>query len=409
MTVSNSRLAIDSSLSLNDAKLVRRGARVTIEEPDLGVADGRRESSRRPSWDAQGRSGARVPRGRAGDGARPAGRGLGEADYRRQEHAERPCSRSPSTRCQSAPTGVRGCSARAQAADGVRGGRAGARRARPGRGSAGQRPTRGRRPRHRRGRGREPGSGGGPVSAASRRVHSALPTDAARARAGPLSSCAGGTHLRQRSAGRGAARCRSDDLPRGLARDRRALGIGQVHAAEHPRLPRSPDRGHLPDRRPGREPAERRRADGGASAKHRLRLPELPPARAPHGARERDARRALRRRRARGAARARPGRARAGRDGGPPESLPTRLSGGEQQRVAIARALLGSPSLLLCDEPTGQPRLRNTESLLLLFDALARQGLTLVVVTHDDEVAATAGPGRAHGRRAHRDGGITSG
>jgi ABC-type lipoprotein export system ATPase subunit len=70
--------------------------------------------------------------------------------------------------------------------------------------------------------------------------------------------------------------------------------------------------------------------------------------------------------------------------------LPTRLSGGEQQRVAIARALLGSPSLLLCDEPTGNLDSASTESLLLLFDALARQGLTLVVVTHDEDVAAHA-------------------
>jgi putative ABC transport system ATP-binding protein len=69
---------------------------------------------------------------------------------------------------------------------------------------------------------------------------------------------------------------------------------------------------------------------------------------------------------------------------------PTRLSGGEQQRVAIARALLGPPKLLLCDEPTGNLDSANTESLLLLFDSLARQGLTLVVVTHDDEVAAHA-------------------
>jgi ABC-type lipoprotein export system ATPase subunit len=70
--------------------------------------------------------------------------------------------------------------------------------------------------------------------------------------------------------------------------------------------------------------------------------------------------------------------------------LPTRLSGGEQQRVAIARALLGSPSLLLCDEPTGNLDSASTESLLLLFDALARQGLTLVVVTHDEDVAGHA-------------------
>jgi ABC-type lipoprotein export system ATPase subunit len=72
------------------------------------------------------------------------------------------------------------------------------------------------------------------------------------------------------------------------------------------------------------------------------------------------------------------------------DSLPTRLSGGEQQRVAIARALLGSPRLLLCDEPTGNLDSASTESLLLLFDALGRQGLTLVVVTHDEQVAARA-------------------
>jgi putative ABC transport system ATP-binding protein len=70
--------------------------------------------------------------------------------------------------------------------------------------------------------------------------------------------------------------------------------------------------------------------------------------------------------------------------------LPIKLSGGEQQRVAIARALLGRPRLLLCDEPTGNLDSANTESLLLLFGALAREGLTLVVVTHDEEVAATA-------------------
>jgi ABC-type lipoprotein export system ATPase subunit len=70
--------------------------------------------------------------------------------------------------------------------------------------------------------------------------------------------------------------------------------------------------------------------------------------------------------------------------------LPTKLSGGQQQRVAIARALLGSPKMLLCDEPTGNLDSVTTESLMLLFEALGRQGLTLVVVTHDDDVAARA-------------------
>jgi ABC-type lipoprotein export system ATPase subunit len=70
--------------------------------------------------------------------------------------------------------------------------------------------------------------------------------------------------------------------------------------------------------------------------------------------------------------------------------LPTKLSGGEQQRVAIARALLGSPSLLLCDEPTGNLDSATTEGLLALFEALGRDGLTLVVITHDEDVAARA-------------------
>jgi putative ABC transport system ATP-binding protein len=74
---------------------------------------------------------------------------------------------------------------------------------------------------------------------------------------------------------------------------------------------------------------------------------------------------------------------------------PSQLSGGEQQRVAIARALFGSPSLLLCDEPTGNLDSVNTESVMSLFGDLARDGLTLVVITHDEGVAA-------HARRAVR-------
>ncbi len=70
--------------------------------------------------------------------------------------------------------------------------------------------------------------------------------------------------------------------------------------------------------------------------------------------------------------------------------LPTKLSGGEQQRVAIARALVGSPTLLLCDEPTGNLDSVNTESVLSLFHELEKDGLTLVVITHDEEVAVHA-------------------
>ncbi|MEO3874403.1 ABC transporter ATP-binding protein [Nonomuraea sp. B12E4] len=70
---------------------------------------------------------------------------------------------------------------------------------------------------------------------------------------------------------------------------------------------------------------------------------------------------------------------------------PDRLSGGERQRAAIARALMGEPSLLLCDEPTGNLDSRNTEAVLDLFEELRRQGLTIVVITHEQEVSERAG------------------
>lgn len=70
--------------------------------------------------------------------------------------------------------------------------------------------------------------------------------------------------------------------------------------------------------------------------------------------------------------------------------LPTRLSGGERQRVAIARALMGDPSVLLCDEPTGNLDSHNTESMLDLLDALVARGITVLVITHEDAVARRA-------------------
>ncbi|WP_086824386.1 ABC transporter ATP-binding protein [Allokutzneria sp. NRRL B-24872] len=69
---------------------------------------------------------------------------------------------------------------------------------------------------------------------------------------------------------------------------------------------------------------------------------------------------------------------------------PDRLSGGERQRVAIARALFGEPALLLCDEPTGNLDRATTASVLSLFDSLREQGVTLVVITHDEEVSRRA-------------------
>jgi putative ABC transport system ATP-binding protein len=70
---------------------------------------------------------------------------------------------------------------------------------------------------------------------------------------------------------------------------------------------------------------------------------------------------------------------------------PDRLSGGERQRVAIARALMSEPALLLCDEPTGNLDSENTLSVLELFDELCAQGMTLVVITHDEAVSGRAG------------------
>jgi putative ABC transport system ATP-binding protein len=73
------------------------------------------------------------------------------------------------------------------------------------------------------------------------------------------------------------------------------------------------------------------------------------------------------------------------------DALPTTLSGGECQRVAIARALVNRPSLLLCDEPTGNLDSRNAASLMELLDQLNADGFTIVVITHDTGVAGHAG------------------
>ncbi|MFO0103832.1 MAG: ABC transporter ATP-binding protein [Cyanobium sp.] len=71
-------------------------------------------------------------------------------------------------------------------------------------------------------------------------------------------------------------------------------------------------------------------------------------------------------------------------------NTPNQLSGGQQQRVAIARAIINNPALLLADEPTGALDSRTTEEVLAIFDELHRSGITLVLVTHEDDVAARA-------------------
>ncbi|WP_329311191.1 ABC transporter ATP-binding protein [Streptomyces sp. NBC_01262] len=84
------------------------------------------------------------------------------------------------------------------------------------------------------------------------------------------------------------------------------------------------------------------------------------------------------------------------------DALPSRLSGGERQRVAIARAVVARPSLLLCDEPTGNLDTATAGSVLGVLDELHADGMTVLVITHDPTVAA-----RAERTLAIRDGVLT--
>ena len=196
----------------------------------------------------------------------------------------------------------------------------------------------------------------------------------------------------RRGGDRGARRRRGEPggRPRRLRGDHGRLRLRQVHPDEHHRLPRRAVDGGLPAGRHRRPASRRPSAVQDPQPQDRLRLPELQPDRAHQRAAQRRAAAGVRRGGVPGAPVAGAGRVGAGRSGDRLGHTPAQLSGGQQQRVAVARAIATEPVLLLADEPTGALDSRSTEDVLHLFDTLSVAGRTIVVITHEDEVAAHA-------------------